>query len=51
MKNAEVVLGILTTCLCSFNHILGLPKKNGYDKPFFDYEKILFDTLEQHKHI
>jgi hypothetical protein len=23
---------------CCFNHIIGLPKKNGEDKPMFDYE-------------
>jgi hypothetical protein len=28
---------------CYFNHIIGLPKKNGEDKPFFDYEKLLFE--------
>jgi hypothetical protein len=36
------------------NYILqhrGLPKKNAQDKPFFDYEKMLFGTLQQHKHI
>jgi hypothetical protein len=42
---------ILTNGYCCFNHIIGLPKKNGEDKPFFDYEKILFDKLQQHKHI
>jgi ATP adenylyltransferase/5',5'''-P-1,P-4-tetraphosphate phosphorylase II len=26
-------------------------EKNAHDKPFFDYEKILFDTLQQRKHI
>jgi hypothetical protein len=24
---------------CCFNHIIGLPKKNGVEKPIFDYEK------------
>jgi hypothetical protein len=42
---------ILTNGDCCFNHIIGLPKKNGEDKPFFDYEKILFGQLQQHKHI
>jgi hypothetical protein len=42
---------ILTNGDCCFNHIIGLPNKNGEDKPFFDYEKLLFDTLQQHKHI
>jgi hypothetical protein len=36
---------------CCFNHIIGLPKKNTQDKPFFDYEKLLFDALQQQKHV
>ncbi len=42
---------ILTNGYCCFNHIIGLPKKNAQDKPLFDYEKMLFDTLQQHMHI
>ena len=42
---------ILTNGYCCFNHIIGLPKKNGEDKPFYDYERILFDTLHQLKHV
>jgi hypothetical protein len=45
------VADIITNGDCCFNHIIGLPKKNAQDKPFFDYEKILFDTLQQRKHI
>jgi hypothetical protein len=30
---------------CCFNHIIGLPQKNGFDKPLYDYEKIIFDSL------
>ena len=30
---------------CCFNHIIGLPTKEGVEKPIFDYEKILYDTL------
>jgi hypothetical protein len=30
---------------CCFNHIIGLPTKEGTDKPMFDYEKLLFDAL------
>jgi hypothetical protein len=30
---------------CCFNHILGLPQKDGIDKPLFDYEQIIFDAL------
>ncbi len=31
--------------------MIGLPKKNAQEKPFFDYERLLFDTLQQYKHI
>jgi hypothetical protein len=30
---------------CCFNHIIGLPQKVGNDKPFYDYQKIIFDAL------
>jgi hypothetical protein len=30
---------------CCFNHIIGLPQKNGVDKPLYEYEKIIFDSL------
>jgi hypothetical protein len=30
---------------CCFNHIIGLPQKDGDDKPLYDYEKIIFDAL------
>lgn len=29
---------------CCFNHI-GLPQKNNADKPLYDYEGIIFDSL------
>jgi hypothetical protein len=30
---------------CCFNHIIGLPQKDGSDKPLYDYEEIIFDSL------
>ena len=36
---------------CCFNHILGLPMKDGVEKPLFDYEKKIDDALQSHKHI
>jgi hypothetical protein len=30
---------------CCFNHIIGLPQKDGDDKPLYDYEQIIFDSL------
>ena len=37
---------------CCFNHLIGLPKKESIiEKPLFDYEQIVFDILQQNKHI
>ena len=36
---------------CCFNHIIGLPRKDGVEKPLFDYEKKIDDALQSHKHI
>jgi hypothetical protein len=30
---------------CCFNHIIGLPRKDGIEKSIFDYERLLFDSL------
>jgi hypothetical protein len=30
---------------CCFNHIIGLPQKDGIDKPLYDYENIIFTCL------
>ena len=30
---------------CCFNHIVGLPKKDNQEKPMFEYEKLLYDSL------
>jgi len=30
---------------CCFNHIIGLPQKDGNDKPLYDYEQLIFDSL------
>ena len=35
---------ILTKGDCCFNHIIGLPTKNGVEKPMFDYQKLLYDS-------
>ena len=34
-----------------FNNVIGLPQKNGRPMPLFDYEQMLFNTLQQHKHV
>jgi hypothetical protein len=36
---------IITNGDCCFNHIIGLPQRDGVDKPLYDYEKITFDSL------
>jgi hypothetical protein len=40
-KKADIIAG----GNCCFNHIVGLPKKNGKEFPMFDYQKIIYDTL------
>jgi hypothetical protein len=30
---------------CCFNHIIGLPRKDGIEKPLFDYELLLYRAL------
>jgi hypothetical protein len=30
---------------CCFNHIIGLPRKDGIEKPMFDYELLLYRSL------
>ena len=30
---------------CCFNHIIGLPQKDRNDKPLYDYEQIIFNSL------
>jgi hypothetical protein len=37
---------------CSdFNHVIGLPQKNGQPFPLFDYEQLLYNELQNHKHL
>jgi hypothetical protein len=35
---------------CCFNHIVGLPTKGRIEKPIFDYEKLLYDSLLYNEH-
>ena len=30
---------------CRFNHAIGLPKKNGQEKPMFDYKWFIYEAL------
>jgi hypothetical protein len=36
---------IITDGDCCFNHIIGLPQKDGNDKPLYDYQRMIFDSL------
>jgi hypothetical protein len=36
---------IRTNGFCCFNHIIGLPQKDGVDKPLYDYQRMIFDSL------
>ena len=43
---------IRTNGLGCFNHIIGLPQKNGVDKPLYDYQRMIFDSLvHQNGHV
>ena len=35
----------------TFNHAVGLPQKNGQAYPLFDYEQLLYNELQQHRHL
>ena len=37
--------------ITTFNNAISLPQKNGITYPLFDYEQMLFDTLQTNKHI
>ena len=41
---------IKTEGKCCFNHIIGLPTKNGEEKPLFDYEELLYHSLLNNDH-
>lgn len=36
---------------CCFNHIIGLPKKEGKPLPLFNYEQIVFDALRYYRRV
>ena len=42
---------LITKGNCCFNHLIGLPMKNNKEYPIFDYERLIFDPLEQGSHI
>ena len=36
---------IITKGNCCFNHIIGLPTKDGLERPIFDYQEVLYEAL------
>jgi hypothetical protein len=36
---------------CCFNHIIGLPQKDCHDMPLLPYQRTLYDSLQDHKHL
>jgi hypothetical protein len=36
---------IRTNGRCCFNHIIGLPQKDSIDKPLYDYQRMIYDSL------
>ena len=36
---------------CCFNHIVGLPQKNGIEHPMYDYEDELYRVIESNQHV
>ena len=50
-KQQHKLEDIRTNGDCCFNHIIGLPQKDGNDMPLFDYEQLIFDSLNGNKHL
>ena len=50
-KDQHMRQDILTSGNCCFNHMIGLPVKNSKEYPIFDYEKIIFDAIEENQNI
>ncbi len=42
---------LLTNGKCCHVDILGRPQKNGIDYPIFDYQKLIFDAIEQNMNV
>lgn len=36
---------------CCFNHVIGLPQKDGHDMPLLPYQRTLYCALQDHKHV
>jgi hypothetical protein len=40
-----------TNGCCCFNHLLSLPSKDGIQYPLFDFQAIIFDTVERNQNV
>ena len=40
-----------TNGCCCFNHLLSLPSKDGIQYPLFDFQAIIFDTIERNQNV
>ena len=36
---------------CCFNHVIGLPTKDNVEKLLFDYQELIYNCLQNYKHI
>jgi hypothetical protein len=50
-KEAHRLEDIRTKGQCCFWHIIKPPQKDGHDMPVLPYQKILYEALQNHKHI
>lgn len=50
-KEKHDLENLITNGNCCFNHIVGLPTKNDKEYPLFDYEKLIFDAIENNQNI
>ena len=50
-KEQHRLKDIRTKGQCCFWHIIKCPQKDGHDMPVLPYQKILYDALQNHKHI
>jgi hypothetical protein len=50
-KDASNVHNTFTNGRCCFNHVIGLPKKDGIEMPLFDYENVLYKALEHNPYL
>jgi hypothetical protein len=44
-KHRDAAQNHLNKGWCCFNHVIGLPKKDGVEKPLFNYEDVLYRAL------